>query len=514
MSEWAANLEDSALGRRFRFRENQTTLARDTIAGATTFIVMSYIIFVNPAILGFAGVPGLQSKGLPFEGVLTSTCLVAGVMTILMGLYANRAYALAPGLGLNAVVAFTLVANEGLSFPEAMGLIVLEGLLVTLLVIVGLREAIMRAIPLELKKAIAIGIGLFIAFIGLVNSGLVIRGEGTPVDLAEFTTWPVIITVFGIVITVGLRAIGFPGDLLVGIVLTTAFATVLNYTTDVYTAPAQQGYARWPDDVFAWPDFGLVGDFSFDAFSTLPVVAALAFVFTLFLADFFDTMGTLVGVGRQAGYFDRRGELPDIRRPLLVDSLAAAAGGAASASSATTYIESASGVGVGGRTGWVSVVTGALFFPFMFIAPLIGMVPPQATAAALVVVAYLMITVLSEAEEEAEVVAGAGQDVPAAGRVDEPLTSPRRDLVTSTGRIVAGINFQDLALGLSAALTIMIMPFSFSIADGIGFGFIAYVLVRATQGLWDRVHPLMWLAAAAFALYFAVDVIQEHASWI
>src|SRR5215211_2569560 len=264
----------------------------------------------------------------------------------------------------------------------------------------------MRAIPLELKKAIAIGIGLFIAFIGLVNSGLVIRGEGTPVDLAEFTTWPVIITVFGIVITVGLRAIGFPGDLLIGIVVTTAFATVLNYATDVYTAPAQQGYARWPDDVFAWPDFGLVGDFSFDAFSTLPIIAALALVFTLFLADFFDTMGTLVGVGRQAGYLDARGEMPEIGKPLLVDSAAAAAGGFASASSATTYIESASGVGVGGRTGWVSVVTGVLFFPFMFFAPLIGMVPPQATAPALIIVGWLMISVLTEAEEEAEVESG------------------------------------------------------------------------------------------------------------
>src|ERR671915_1067891 len=228
MTEWAATLERSPIGRWFRFEQNGTTLARDTMAGATTFIVMSYIIFVNPAILGFAGIEGLQEAGLPFDGVLTSTCLVAGVMTILMGLYTNRAYAIAPGLGLNAVVAFTLVANEGLGFPEAMGLVVIEGLAVTILVLVGLRESIMRAIPLELKKAIAIGIGLFIAFIGLVNSGLVIRGAATPVDLAEFTTYPVLITIVGLIVTIGLRAIGFPGDLLIGIVLTTAFATVVN----------------------------------------------------------------------------------------------------------------------------------------------------------------------------------------------------------------------------------------------------------------------------------------------
>jgi AGZA family xanthine/uracil permease-like MFS transporter len=221
-------------------------------------------------------------------------------------------------------------------------------------------------------------------------------------------------------------------------------------------------------------------------------------VFTLMISDFFDTMGTLVGVGKQAGYLDERGELPEIQRPLLVDSVAAAAGGFVSASSATTYIESASGVGVGGRTGWVSLVTGALFFPFMFFAPLIGMVPPQATAAALVIVAYLMITVLSEAEEEADV---------------EERVAADRDR-TAVVRARAGIDFQDLALGLSAALTIMLMPFSFSIADGIGFGFITYVLVRTAQGRWRMVHPLMWGAATAFALYFAIDVLQDHVSWL
>jgi AGZA family xanthine/uracil permease-like MFS transporter len=518
MASRAASFEQSELGRRFRFPEHGTTLGRDTIAGVTTFIVMSYIIFVNPAIIGFAGVEGLQELGLEFDAVLTSTCLVAGVMTILMGLYTNRAYAIAPGLGLNAFVAFTLVAGEGLGFPEAMGLVVIEGLAITILVVLGLRERIMRAIPLELKKAIAIGIGLFIAFIGLVNSGLVVRGAGTPVDLAEFTTWPVAITLFGLALTIVLRARGFPGDLLIGIILTTVFATIINWATDyeVYTTPGTEGYARWPEDVFQAPDFGLVGDISFDAFSTLPFIAALAFVFTLMISDFFDTMGTLVGVGKQAGYLDERGELPEIRKPLLVDSVAAAAGGFASASSATTYIESASGVGVGGRTGWVSVVTGALFFPFMFVAPLIGMVPPQATAPALIIVGYLMMSVLSEAEETADVEEGVLplEDRPVEGRADEPLTSPRRDLVTLGGRRIAGIDFQDLALGLSAALTIVMMPFSFSIADGIAFGFLAYVLGRTAQGQARRVDPLMWVAAAAFALYFLVPVLQDNLSWI
>jgi AGZA family xanthine/uracil permease-like MFS transporter len=505
------------LARRFRFRENGTTLARDSVAGITTFIVMSYIIFVNPAILGFAGVEGLQERGLPFDAVLTSTCLVAGVMTIVMGLFTNRAYAIAPGLGLNAFVAFTLVANEDLGFPEAMGLVVIEGLAITVLVLLGLRERIMRAIPLELKKAIAIGIGLFIAFIGLVNSGLVVRGEGTPVDLADFSTWTVLITVFGLVVTIVLRARGVPGDLLIGIVATTVFATILNWATDydVYTAPGTEGYARWPEDLFQGPDFGLVGQISFDAFTTIPIIAALAFVFTLMISDFFDTMGTLVGVGKQAGYLDEQGELPDIQRPLLVDSVAAAAGGFVSASSATTYIESASGVGVGGRTGWVSLVTGALFFPFIFLAPLIGMVPPQATAAALIIVGYLMMSVLSESEEAADFEAGvvATEDAPAVGRVDEPLTSPARD-VARAGRRIAGIDFQDLALGLSAALIIFMMPFSFSIADGIAFGFVAYVVIRTAQGAARRVHPLMWVTAAAFAVYFLVPLLQQQFDWI
>ncbi|MBA2358608.1 MAG: NCS2 family permease, partial [Actinobacteria bacterium] len=362
----------SALARRFRFAEHGTTLARDSMAGVTTFIVMSYIIFVNPAILGFAGIEGLQDRGLEFDAVLTATCLVAGVMTIVMGLYTNRAFAIAPGLGLNAVVAFSLVAGEGLGFPEAMGIIVCEGALVTALVLTGLREKIMDAIPLDLKKAIAIGIGLFIAFIGLFQSGLVVRGpEGVPVDLARFTTWPVLITLFGLVVTIALRAAGFRGDLLAGILLTTAFATILEYATDVYETPATARYARWPGDVVQSPDFSIIGDVSFDFFSAakLGVIGALAWIFSLFLADFFDTMGTLVGVGKQAGYLDAQGRLPGIRKPLLVDSVAAMAGGGASASSATTYIESAAGVGVGGRTGWVSVVTGSLFFPFLFLAP-------------------------------------------------------------------------------------------------------------------------------------------------
>jgi AGZA family xanthine/uracil permease-like MFS transporter len=485
MAEMAGTLRSNAfLERYFRFAEHGTTLARDTMAGVTTFIVMSYIIFVNPQILSFAGIPDLAARGLPFNQVLAVTCLVAGVMTIAMGLYTNMAYAIAPGLGLNAVVAFGLVVGEGLSFPAAMGLIVLEGLAVTALVLTGWREKIFNAIPLDLKKAIAIGIGLFIAFIGLNQAGIVVRGEGTPVTLGHLTTWPIAVAVFGLIVTIVLRARGFRGDLVVGIVLATAAAVIINEASGNdagFTAGA-----AWPGDVYEKPDLSLLGNFNFDAFTELAVISAVVWVFTLFMADFLDTMGTLVGVGRQAGYVDEKGNFPEVRKPLLVDSLAAVAGGAASSSSATTYIESGAGVSAGGRTGWVAVVTGALFLPFMFFAPIIGMVPPQATAAALVIVGFLMVSVLTEAEAEAE----------------------------GDTRKLAGIDFSRLEIGLPAALCIMLMPFTYSITNGIGFGFIAYVVIRAAQGKARDVNPFMWLAAAAFALYFFVPLLQDNLSWI
>jgi adenine/guanine/hypoxanthine permease len=484
MTDVAQPLQGGWMERKFRFAEKGTTLARDTMAGLTTFIVMSYIIFVNPQILSFAGIEGLEGQGLPFDAVLAVTCLVAGVMTIAMGLYTNYAYAIAPGLGINATVAFGLVAGEGLSFPAAMGLIVVEGIAVTVFVLTGLRAKVMDAIPLDLKKAIAIGIGLFIAFIGFESAGIVV--PGTPVvDLAPLTTWPIFVAMFGLFLTIALRARGVRGDLLIGIIASTALATVINEASD-----GDAGFtvgATVPDDVYESPNLELLGNFNFDAFTELAFISAVVWAFSLFMADFFDTMGTLVGVGKQAGYVDDEGKLPEIRKPLLVDSLSAVAGGAASASSATTYIESASGVSVGGRTGWVAVVCGALFLPFMFFAPIIGMVPPQATAPALIIVGFLMMTALTEAEGVAE---------------------------GETPRKLAGIDFSDLGIGLAAALTIMVMPFTFSIADGIGFGFIAFVVVRAAEGRWKDVHPFMWAASAAFALYFIVPFLQDTFDWI
>lgn len=490
MSTIAATFRESILERRFRFAEHGTTLGRDTMAGATTFVVMSYIIFVNPSIL--AGVKPLHGAALPFAAVLTSTCIVAGVMSILMGLSTNYAFAIAPGMGLNAVVAYGLVASGKASFPEAMGLVVLEGVAMVGLAVSGLRELIFKAIPLELKKAIAIGIGLFIAFIGLYNAGIIAQdpSHATPVGLGSFTTWPIFVALFGLVFTFSMRAIRFRGDLLVGIVGTTILATIINKATD-YAAFGKSGGAVWPgwSHLYAKPNFTLFGNISLHSFSgaQLGVVASLVWVFSLFLSDFFDFSGTSIGVGKQAGYVDKHGNIPQFKKALIVDGAAAMVGGFASSSSATTYIESGSGVASGGRTGWVAVIAGVLFFPFMFISPLIGMVPPQATAAALVVVGWLMISTLTEAEGEAE-----GD--------------------TAKSRL-AGIDFHDLAIGLSAALAIMIMPFTYSITNGIGFGFITYVVICAARRDWKRVHPFMWIAAGAFVLYFLVPVLQQHISW-
>src|SRR5579884_2945515 len=477
MSTIAATLRgEGLLERYFGFAARGTTFARDTTAGATTFVVMSYIIFVNPSIL--TGATPKFGPTLAFSAVLTSTCLVAGVMSILMGLTTNYAYAIAPGMGLNAVVAYGLVASGKASFPEAMGLVVLEGAAMVLLAVTGLRELIFRAIPLELKKAVAIGIGLFIAFIGLYNSGIIASlppSAGQPVTLGSFTTWPIFVTFFGIVFTFVLRAIRFRGDLIVGIIGTTIVATVINSLVSHHRVFGTS-VATWPGwhHLYARPNFTLLGNISMHSFSStqLGVIASLVWVFSLFLSDFFDFSGTAIGVGKQAGYVDKDGNIPNFKRALVVDGLAAAAGGAASASSATTYIESGSGVAAGGRTGWVAVTAGLLFFPFMFISPLIGMVPAQATAAALIVVGWLMISTLTEHEGEAE-----------GGSARSKL---------------AGIDFHDLAIGLAAALTIMVMPFTYSITNGIGFGFIAYTVICASQRQWKRIHPFMWLAAAAF----------------
>ena len=439
------------LERFFKFKANGTTLRRDTIAGLTTFMVMSYIIFVNPSILSFAGIPSLAHKGLPFAAVLTSTCLVAAGMTLFMGLFTNRAYALAPGLGINAVVAFSLVAAGGLTMPQAMGIVVMEGIVITILVLTGLRTAIFKAIPLPLKKAIAIGIGFFILFIGLVDGGVVIIG--TPSSTPAAARQPD-------------RRAGGSHDLRPRRHHHHAGAQVegrhpaghplldgLRHHPELRlqqepvrhpTPPSSPTRSSPPPTSASW------GTFNFGSFSKLGIAATILWVFSLMLSDFFDTMGTLIGVGGQAGYLDKNGDLPDVVRPLVVDSIAAIAGGVVSSSSATTYIESGSGVGVGGRTGWVGVIIALLFAVAMFFSPIAGVVPANATAPALIIVGYMMMRTLTEGEGMAE----------------------HED--SGHKKAFSGIDFSDLAFGLPAVLIMTIMPLTYSITNGIGAGFIAY----------------------------------------
>jgi adenine/guanine/hypoxanthine permease len=447
----------------FRLREHGSTVGTEVVAGLTTFMVMAYIIFVNPAILSFAGVPALQPQGVPFAPTLAATCLVAALATAAMGLFANYPLALASGMGLNAVVAFQLIASQKLPWQAAMGVIFLEGVAITILVLIGVREAVLNAIPLSLKRAISVGIGLFILFIGLVNGGLVRPGQGIPVTLGALTTPKVLVAVVGLLLTLLFLARGARAALLLGILGTTILAIFVNafHGGGVWTTP---GVAVLPTSVIARPDFSTLGaGINFEVFARLGVLAACLAIFSIMLSDFFDTVGTVIGIGAEAGWLDAAGRLPRMNRVLLIDSLAAALGGAASTSSATTYIESAAGVAAGGRTGLSSVVVAICFALALFFAPLAGVVPPEATAPALIVVGYLMCAIVRE------------------------------------------IPFGDLEEGFPALLTMTVMPFSYSITNGIGAGFVSYVVIKLVRGRGHLVHPLLYVAAAAFILYFALQ---------
>lgn len=451
----------------FKLRENRTTVGTEVLAGLTTFMVMAYIIFVNPAILSFAGIKGLEGQGPPFAPTLAATCLVAGAMTALMGLVANYPFAIASGMGLNAVVAFQLIAGMKLPWEAAMGVIFLEGVAITILVLTGFREAIMRAIPMSQKRAIGVGIGLFILFIGMNSAGFVKQGQGVPVTLGDLTTTRVVVALVGLLITLWLLARKVRGALLLGILLTTLLAIVVNAASG-WTAWTTPGIAVIPERLFALPDFSTFGKgLNFEVFLRLGFLAAVLTIFSIMLSDFFDTMGTVIGIGGEAGWLDREGRLPRLNRVLLVDSLGAVFGGAASASSATTYIESAAGVSEGGRTGLASCVTALCFFLALFVAPLAGVVPPEATAAALIVVGYLMCAVVRE------------------------------------------IPFGDLEEGFPALLTLVVMPFTYSITNGIGAGFVSYCFIKLVRGKAGEVHPMMYLAALAFVVYFALPWLRH-----
>ena len=475
----------SPFDRFFRISERGSTVSREIRGGVVTFFTMAYIVVLNPIILGFAtDIDGNflgadAGEGPNLAAIAAGTALVAGVLTILMGVVANYPLALATGLGLNAFVAFAIASQ--MTWADAMGLVVIEGLIILVLVLTGFRTAVFHAIPSQLKVAISVGIGLFIALIGFVDAGFVHRipdaaGTTVPVQLGpngQLSGWPVVVFAFGLLLVIALWALKVRGAILISILATTIVALVVEAVGDL--GRAIDGPGGWsltvpqpPDDWLASPDFGTLGEFSLiGSFEEAGVVTALLLVFTLLLADFFDTMGTMTAIGAEAGLLDEEGKPPNTERILVVDSLAAAAGGAAGVSSNTSYIESASGVGEGARTGLASVVTGFLFLFTILLAPLVEMVPSEAAVPALVLVGFLMM------------------------------------------QQVTGIEWDDIEIAIPAFLTIVLMPFTYSITVGIGAGFVAYAFLKLVRGKAGQVHPLLWLVALLFLVYFAIDPITD-----
>ena len=474
----------NGLDRYFEISARRSTVGREVRGGMTTFFTMAYIVLLNPIILtsipGLDGEPGADVSGtvLPFRSIAAVTALLAGVLTIAMGVIGRYPFAVAAGLGINAIVA--VFAATQLSWPEIMGLVVLEGLLIAVLVLTGFRRAVFEAIPPQLKTAIAVGIGLFLTIIGLVDAGIIRPGNplisfGVGGQLAG---WPMLTFVVGLLLMAVLVVRKVRGGLLIGIVATTVLAIIIEAVADVGPRISggeevnPRGWAlqipELPKDVVATPDLSLLGNFSlFGGFERIGILAALLIVFSLMIADFFDTVGTVTAVGAEGGMLDEKRNLPKSQPVLLVDSLAAAAGGAGSVSSNTTYIESASGVADGARTGLASVVTGVLFLITMFLSPLVLVVPSEAAAPALVIVGALMISQ------------------------------------------VRHLTWDDLSLVIPAFLAMALMPFTFSITNGIGAGVISFVLLRLAVGRRRDIHPLMWVIAAMFLVYFALEPLQQ-----
>ncbi len=476
----------SGLDTYFKISERGSSLGREIRGGVVTYVTMAYIVVLNPLILGFlpdadgqflGGGPG-DGSNLP--AIAAGTALVAGVLTMLMGAVANFPLALATGLGLNAFVGVAIASQ--MTWADAMGLVVLEGVVILVLVLTGFREAVFHAVPAGLKVAISVGIGLFIALIGFVDAGFVnripdIAGTTVPVQLGntgvgQLQGWPVVVFAVGLVLLVALWVRRVKGAILISIVVTTVVAIVAEAIGDFGSrVDSPTGWTlavpQWPDDVVG-VDLGTLGEFSLlGSFERAGVVTALLFVFTLMLADFFDTMGTMTAIGAEAGLLDEDGVPPHTNRILVVDSVAAAAGGLAGVSSNTSYIESASGVGEGARTGLASIVTGVLFLLTVPLTPLVRLVPSEAAVPALVLVGFLMMQQVRE------------------------------------------IDWADLEIAIPAFLTIVLMPFTYSITVGIGAGFLAYVLIKVVVGKAAEVRPLLWVVAAMFVAYFCIHPLTE-----
>jgi adenine/guanine/hypoxanthine permease len=469
----------NAFDRYFEISARGSDLGREIRGGFATFFTMAYIVVLNPLILS-AGVDAVGGK-LAITALAAGTALVAGVMTILMGVVARFPLALAAGLGVNALVAFEIAPE--MTWADAMGLVVIEGVLIAVLVLTGLRQLVFRAVPTQLKTAIGVGIGLFLMIIGLVDAGFVHRipdaaNTTVPVELGlggKLMSWPSLVFVLGLLLTLVLFVRKVRGAILIGILATTVLAIIVEAIAGVGSSVQNpHGWSlnvpSWPEKIVSSPDLSLLGHFNvLDSWSRAGWLVCVMFVFTLMVTDFFDTMGTMVAVGQEGGLLDEAGTPPRTREILLVDSVAAAAGGAASVSSNTSYIESASGVAEGARTGVANLVTGVLFLLAMFLAPLVQVVPFEAASTALVVVGFLMMTAIVQ------------------------------------------IDWTDYTIAVPAFLTITLMPFTYSISNGIGAGVISYVILKAATGRAREIHPILYGVATLFLLYFLRGPLE---AWI
>ncbi len=477
--------ERGVLDRWFELTARGSTLGREVRGGLVTFFAMAYIIALNPAIIGTVpDINGNLITGQPVTdaniavskaAVAAVTALIAGVMTILMGVVGRYPLALAAGLGLNALLAYTLAPM--MTWPQAMGLVVLEGALITVLVLTGFRTAVFKAVPAFMRAAISVGIGVFITFVGLVDGGVIRPAEGTPVTLGingSLQGWPIGIFLFGLLLAAVLYTRNVRGSLLIAIIVTTIVAVLVQTVTPLGTVFGGQvdGWKSNPPVLGSWhaPDFRLLGNVDvFGAFTQrgLTALGVVLLIFSLLLADFFDTMGTVVAVGAEGKLLDGKGNPPHLGGILVVDSLAAMFGGLGSSSSNTSYIESISGVAEGARTGIASIVTGACFLVAIVASPVVSLIPAEAVSPVLVIVGALMMSSVTE------------------------------------------IKWSRMEQAIPAFLTIVFMPFAYSITVGIGIGFIMLVILEIAKGRAREVHPLMWVVSGLFVIYFLQGLLGQ-----
>ncbi len=426
------------LERTFKLNEHKTDVKTEVLAGITTFMTMAYILIVNPIILSEAG--------MDWGGVFTATAVSSIIATLIMAFYANYPFVLAPGMGLNAFFAYTVVLSMGYSWEVALTAVFIEGIIFILMSFVNVREAIVNALPMTLKNAVSVGIGLFIAFIGLANSGVVVQGQGTPLALGDITSPTALVALIGIIITGVLLYKKVKGAILIGILASTIIGIPL-------------GVTAMPEKVFALPPSLAPVMFKLD-FSKVFSFEMLAIVFTFLFVDVFDTIGTLVGVASKADMLDENGTLPRVKPALFADAVGTTAGALLGTSTVTTYVESASGVAEGGRTGLTALTSAALFALALFFAPIFGIIPGAATAPALVIVGLFMMSPIQK------------------------------------------INLDDFSEAIPAFLTIIMMPLAYSIAEGIVFGMISYALLKLLTGKAKEASPVVYILSVLFILKF------------